>query len=58
MTKSKPCNALTSLIDTNSLNLKTTGWVERTTEHPWHPWHPWRSRLMRAPLMIIHDQNP
>jgi hypothetical protein len=31
MTKSKPCNALTKLIDTNTIELKTTEWVERTT---------------------------
>jgi hypothetical protein len=34
MTKSKPCNALTKLIDTNTIELKTTGWVERTAKHP------------------------
>ncbi len=33
MTKSKPCNALIKLIDTNIIELKTTGWVERTAEH-------------------------
>jgi hypothetical protein len=31
MTKSKPCDALIKLIDTNTIELKTTGWVERTT---------------------------
>jgi hypothetical protein len=35
MTKFKFCNALISLIDTNFLNLKTTEWVERTSEHLW-----------------------
>jgi hypothetical protein len=35
MTKSKLCNALIKLIDTNIIELKTTEWVERTTEHPW-----------------------
>ncbi len=29
MTKSKPCNALINLIDTNTIELKTTEWVER-----------------------------
>jgi hypothetical protein len=33
MTKFKLCNVLISLIDTNSLNLKITEWVERTTEN-------------------------
>jgi hypothetical protein len=33
MTKSKLCNVLINLIDTNSLNLKITEWVERTSEH-------------------------
>jgi hypothetical protein len=37
MTKSKPCNALTKLIDTNTIELKTTGWVERTAKHPDDP---------------------
>jgi hypothetical protein len=35
MTKSKLCNALIKLIDTNIIELKTTEWVERTTEHSW-----------------------
>jgi hypothetical protein len=53
MTKSKPCNALIKLIDTNIIELKITEWVERTTEHSW------RDRLMRASLMIkiADDQN-
>lgn len=29
MTKPKPCQALTELIDTNTIKLKATGWVER-----------------------------
>jgi hypothetical protein len=29
MTKSKPCQALRDLIDTNTVNLKATEWVER-----------------------------
>ncbi len=33
MTKFKFCNVLISLIDINSLNLKITEWVERTTEN-------------------------
>jgi hypothetical protein len=35
MTKSKSCDALIKLIDNNIIVLKTTEWVERTTEHPW-----------------------
>jgi hypothetical protein len=42
MTKSKLCNALIKLIDTNIIELKITEWVERTAEHLW------RDRLMRA----------
>ncbi|KAI1002055.1 hypothetical protein K3495_g6147 [Podosphaera aphanis] len=30
MTKSQPCPALTSLVDTNRLNVETSGWVERS----------------------------
>jgi hypothetical protein len=33
MTKSKFCNALIKLIDTNTIELKITGWVERTAKH-------------------------
>jgi hypothetical protein len=33
MTKSKFCNALIKLIDTNIIELKITEWVERTTKH-------------------------
>jgi hypothetical protein len=33
MTKSKPCNALIKLIDTNIIELKITEWVERTAKH-------------------------
>jgi hypothetical protein len=33
MTKSKFCNALIKLIDTNTIELKTTEWIERTTKH-------------------------
>jgi hypothetical protein len=29
MTKSKPCQALKDLIDTNTVKLKVTEWVER-----------------------------
>jgi hypothetical protein len=29
MTKTKPCQAFKTLIDTNKLNLKVTEWVER-----------------------------
>jgi hypothetical protein len=35
MTKSKFCNALIKLIDTNIVELKITEWVERTIEHLW-----------------------
>jgi hypothetical protein len=35
MTKFKLCNVLISLIDTNSLNLNISEWVERTNEHLW-----------------------
>jgi hypothetical protein len=35
MTKFKSCNVLISLIDTNSLNLNISEWVERTNEHSW-----------------------
>jgi hypothetical protein len=41
MIKSKFCNALIKLIDTNIIELKITEWVERTTEHFW------RDKLMR-----------
>ena len=30
MTKGKPCTALTQLIDTNRIELRAVGWVERT----------------------------
>ena len=30
MTKSKPCQALKDLIDTNTVKLQVTEWVERT----------------------------
>jgi hypothetical protein len=45
MTKSKSCNVLIKLIDTNIIELKTTEWIERTQE---------------APLTIktLDDQNP
>ncbi len=33
MTKSKFCNALIKLIDTNIIELKITEWIERTTKH-------------------------
>jgi len=29
MTKSKPCSALKTLVDTNKLDLQVTEWVER-----------------------------
>ena len=29
MTKAKPCMALQELIDTNTISLNTTGWVEQ-----------------------------
>ena len=32
MTKSNPCSALKDFIDTNRINLQTTGWVERGSE--------------------------
>jgi hypothetical protein len=32
MTKSRPCQAHATLIDTNTINLKTSGWVERVGE--------------------------
>ncbi len=35
ITKSKFCNALIKLIDTNIIELKITEWVERITEHFW-----------------------
>ena len=31
MTKAKPCHALQELINTNTVNMKTSGWVERGT---------------------------
>jgi hypothetical protein len=34
MTKSKSCNVLIKLIDTNIIELKITEWVERTAKHP------------------------
>jgi hypothetical protein len=34
MTKSKPCPALTKLIDTNTIDVKITGWIDRTVERP------------------------
>ena len=30
MTKTRPCQALKKLIDTNTIGIKPTGWVERT----------------------------
>jgi hypothetical protein len=42
MIKSKFCNALIKLIDTNIIELKITEWVERTTEHFW------RDRLIKT----------
>jgi hypothetical protein len=30
MAKGKPCTALTQLIDTNRIELRAVGWVERT----------------------------
>jgi len=30
MTKGKPCTALSQLIDTNRIELRAVGWVERT----------------------------
>jgi hypothetical protein len=57
MTKSKFCNVLIKLIDSNIIELKITEWVERTTEHFW------RDKLMRASsraslmIKIIDDQN-
>jgi hypothetical protein len=47
MTKPKPCNVLIKLIDTNTIELKTTEWIERTAKHP-DDQNPWRSK----PLMI------
>jgi hypothetical protein len=35
MTKSKLCNVLIKLIDTNIIELKITEWVKCTTEHSW-----------------------
>ena len=32
MTKSKPCPALKDLIDTNTINIQATEWVERVKE--------------------------
>jgi hypothetical protein len=32
MTKTKPCQALKNLIDTNIIDLRTTEWVERVKE--------------------------
>jgi len=34
MTKGKPCPALTQLINTNTVQLKAVGWVERTDASP------------------------
>jgi hypothetical protein len=50
MTKFKFCNALISLIDTSSLNLKITEWVERTSKH-FDKKHFWWSRWSKS-LMI------
>jgi hypothetical protein len=50
MTKFKLCNVLISLIDTNSLNLKITEWIERTSEHL-DKKHFWWSRWSKS-LMI------
>ena len=33
MTKNKPCQALKELIDTHTVNLKVTEWVERVGDH-------------------------
>ncbi len=53
MTKSKFCNVLIKLVDSNIIELRITEWVERTTEHFW------RDRVTRAFLMIkiIDNQN-
>jgi hypothetical protein len=53
MIKSKSCNVLIKLIDSNIIELKITEWIERTAEHSW------RDRLIKAPLMIkiADDQN-
>lgn len=32
MTKSKPCSALKELIDTNKVNLRVAGWVDRSVD--------------------------
>jgi hypothetical protein len=32
MTKANPCSALTNLINTNTIDLRTSGWVERVNE--------------------------
>jgi hypothetical protein len=50
MIKFKFCNVLSSLIDTNSLNLKITEWVERWLD---------LDKMNRASLMIkiLDDQN-
>jgi hypothetical protein len=56
MTKSKSCNALIKLIDTNIIELKITEWIERTTRHSddqnlwWYDKAFWRSKS-------LNDQN-
>jgi hypothetical protein len=47
MTKSKLCNVLIKLIDTNIIELKIIEWIERTTKHFW------RDKLMRAFLAFL-----
>jgi hypothetical protein len=48
MTKSKFCNALIKLIDTNIIELKITEWVKRTTAF-------WWSKILT--IKISDDQN-
>jgi hypothetical protein len=45
MTKSKSCNALIKLIDTNIIELKITEWIERTTKHS-DDQNLWRSKSL------------
>jgi hypothetical protein len=49
MTKSKLCNVLIKLIDTNIIELKITEWVERTTKH-FDDRNFWESKSLRIKI--------
>jgi hypothetical protein len=55
MTKSKSCNVLIKLIDINIIELKTTGWIERTAKHS-DDRNLWGSKPLR--IKISEDQKP